>query len=55
MDDRVSMMRLIDGTVNNFVGFFEEAISEIKLLRQQIGEQIWTNQELKLAVKEKPT
>ena len=33
--------------------YFQEALSEINSLRQDLGESEWTNRELRMAVKEK--
>lgn len=42
-------------TLDKFKKYFQEALHEIKLLRLDLAEEEWTNQELKLSNKEKST
>ena len=53
LDAKYYLPSFMKQTIDNFLKYFGEAISEIRELRQELGEQEWTNRELKVSVREK--
>ena len=53
LDPKYFLPSFLKHTIDNFMKYFGEAITEIRDLRSELGEQEWTNRELKVSVKEK--